>query len=69
MANCSVGESKGKSRFRRAATSAGGVMSSRSRTSLSRTRIDDGSDGGERRRLIVTDSRAAETPWPLTSRM
>ena len=30
--------------------------------------MEDGSDGGERRRLSVTDRRADATPWPLTSR-
>ena len=32
-------------------------------------RIEDGSDGGESRRLRVTDSRADDTPCPLTSKM
>ena len=39
------------------------------RASLPRIKIDDGSDGGEKRRESVTDSRADATPWPLTSRM
>ena len=68
MANCSVAGSNGKSRFRRAATSAGGVTPDPSPPPPSRTRIEDGSDGGERRRLSVTDRRADATPWPLTSR-
>jgi hypothetical protein len=59
VANCSVAESKGKSRFKWAATSAGGVTSS---GFPSRIRIDEGSEGGESRRLSVTESNADATP-------
>src|SRR5580700_10994874 len=69
VAYCSVAVPKGKSSFKRQATSAGGVISVGSAASRLRLKMDDGSDGDESRRLIDTDRRAAETPWPLTSRM